>query len=277
MAPLDQFYTKEEVAKECYTELLDFTDKIKSQKIFIEPSAGTGSFFKLLPENTRIGIDLEPKFPGIEKMDFFDYEYCRSRNNEIVIIIGNPPFGRVSSLAINFFNHSTKFADIIAFIIPRTFKRTSIQNKLNLNFHLHSSRDLPENGCFTPNMNAKCCFQIWERKEVPRSKIILPTVCDDFVFIKYGAKDSKNQPTVPELSQFDFAIKAFGSKCGEIFIENLISLRPKSFHFIKSKIPVSILINRLKQIDYSISTDTVRQNSLGKADLVKLYLEIKSS
>jgi hypothetical protein len=266
----DQFYTNPSVANDCFEEFKKNTS-ISGDVIYIEPSAGTGSFFKLLQENSRIGLDIDPKYPGIIQADFFDFNYIRNPS-ETVVVIGNPPFGKVSSLAIKFFNHSATFADYICFIIPRTFKRTSIVNRLYASFHLLYSVDLPEKGCFEPDISAKCCFQIWKKQDSIRNKIILPIICDDFAFVKYGEKDATGQPTVP-LSA-DFAIKAFGSNCGEIFTENLINLRPKSYHFIKAKSGVNTqnLINTLKSLDYSISADTVRQNSLGKADLIAIYL-----
>ncbi len=83
------------------------------------------------------------------------------------MVIGNPPF----SDAVNFFNYSATFTDYICFILPRIFKRTSILNRLNLNFHLEYSIDLPKNS-FIPNMNAKCCFQIYIKKDTLRQKKI---------------------------------------------------------------------------------------------------------
>lgn len=276
MNDLDQFYTNSEVAKKCFEEFKKNTN-IVAKVVYIEPSAGSGSFFGLLPEKSRIGLDLEPKYPGILQGDFFDYNYPNIDidNELVVVVIGNPPFGKVSSLAIKFFNHSAKFADYIAFVVPRTFKRTSVINRLDSRFHLLSNTDLPEKGCFTPDINAKCCFQIWKKETARRDILVLQKVCDDFAFVKYGEKDFSGQPTVPGLGNFDFAVKAFGSNCGEIFTENLSDLRPKSYHFIKSNIDTGVLISVLKSLDYSISKDTVRQNSLGKADLVRLYLEGK--
>ena len=122
---LDQFYTKPEVAKLC-CDLIDFSEYEK----ILEPSAGTGVFLDLLPSEKRVGIDLDPKHDEIVEQDFFLYKGTEN------LVIGNPPFGRVSSLAIKFFNHAATFADTIAFIIPRTFRRVSVQNKLNLHFHL---------------------------------------------------------------------------------------------------------------------------------------------
>ena len=266
MNSLDQFYTKEHVSEDCINILkkhISFND----YDYILEPSAGTGSFYKLLPENKRIGIDLEPKYNGILKMDYFNYIPIK---NKKYIVIGNPPFGKISSLAVKFFNKSAEFADIIAFIIPRTFKRVSIQNKLNLNFKLIYNMDLPlKPCCFTPKMDAKCCFQIWIKDKCERKIIKYDKTHPDFEFLKHGPKDDKKQPTVP--SGADFVIKAYGSNCGEIKCDNLQILRPKSWHWIKSNIDLETLKNRFKTLDYSISKDTVRQDSIGQQEVIYLY------
>ena len=91
-------------------------------------------------------------------------------------MIGNPPFGKISSIAIRFFNHSAKWANVIAFIIPRTFRKPSVQNKLNSMYHLIYDEDVTTKPCcFTPQMMVKCCFQIWEKKDIERPFIDLPT------------------------------------------------------------------------------------------------------
>ena len=159
---LDQFYTKKYVAEKYYN-VLEKKINLNNYDILLEPSAGTGSFYNLFPDKKRKGFDLEPKCKGVEKLDFFNF---KPDKNKTYAVIGNPPFGKVSSMAIKFFNYSACFSDLIAFIIPRTFKRVSIQNKLNLNFHLLYSQDLDMKPCcFEPNMDAKCCFQIWIKKE----------------------------------------------------------------------------------------------------------------
>jgi hypothetical protein len=263
---MDQFYTNNDVAINCYEKLCEYIN-INDYDILFEPSAGTGSFYKLLDAEKRIGIDLEPKYEGIKKMDFFDYipkENCK------YLTIGNPPFGRVSSLAVKFFNKCANFSDCIAFIIPRTFKRVSLQNRLNLNFHLIYNEDLSLNPCcFTPKMNAKCCFQIWKKKKTPRELIIYDKTHPDFNFIKHGPKDENNQPTPPKKASF--ALKAYGGSIGKIQENNLNSLRPKSWHWIKSNIDVEDLIQRFNQLDFSIAKDTVRQDSIGQKELIHLY------
>jgi len=268
MNNLDQFYTNENIAKKCFKKLKKYI-KIDEYDYYLEPSAGTGSFYKLLDKDKRIGIDLEPKYKDIITMDYLKYI---PEKNKKYLVIGNPPFGRISSLAIKFFNKSAEFADCIAFIIPRTFKRISVQNKLNLNFKLYYNKDLPlQPCCFTPKMSAKCCFQIWIRREIPRKIIKYDKIHKDFKFIKHGPKDNNNQPTPPSLKNVDFVIKAYGSNCGEIKDTNLNILRPKSWHWIKSNIDIELLKQRFNSLDYSISKDTVRQDSLGQQELIYIY------
>lgn len=266
MNSLDQFYTKENISKECIKTLKKYIS-FDDYDYILEPSAGTGSFYKLLPENKRIGLDLEPKFNGILKMDYFNFI---PEKNKKYVVIGNPPFGRISSLAVKFFNKSADFADTIAFIIPRTFKRVSIQNKLNLNFKLVYNKDLPiKPCCFTPNMDAKCCFQIWIKNKCKRKIIKYDKTHPDFEFLKLGPKDNKKQPTPPLGA--DFVMKAYGSNCGELKCDNLEILRPKSWHWIKSNIDLEKLKKRFISLDYSISKDTVRQDSIGQKEVIYLY------
>ena len=166
---LDQFYTNNDIAIKCYNKLIELFN-LNDYDIHLEPSAGSGSFFNIMDESKKIGLDIAPKKEGIHKMNFFEY---KPQQDKKYLILGNPPFGRVSSLAVKFFNKSAEFGSCIAFIIPRTFKRVSIQNKLNLNFELIYNEDLPITPCcFTPKMTAKCCFQVWVKKEVKRKDLM---------------------------------------------------------------------------------------------------------
>ena len=112
---------------------------------------------------------------------------------------------------------------------------------------------------------------IWEKKENKREKVKLETKHKDWQFIGFGPKDEKGQPTPPK--DVDFVIRAYGGKCGEIIDKKLELLRPKSWHWIKSNIDLNILIQRFKNLYYSLSLNTARQNSIGMGELVKLYKE----
>jgi hypothetical protein len=267
---LDKFYTNDNIVELCINELLQFYPW-NHWDLIIEPSAGNGQFLFKIPVDNKIGLDIKPDHDDIIEQDFLLYKPNEKYKN--ILIIGNPPFGKNSSLAIKFFNHASKWCNVIAFIIPRTFRKISVQNKLNTNFHLIHDIEIPLSPCsFTPNMSVKCCFQIWKKENFNRDKIILDKVHNDWVFLQMGEKDKNNQPTPPVNA--DFAIRAYGGKCGEILSEDLLNLRPKSYHWIKSNIDIDILKKNFNNIDYSISLNTARQNSIGRGELVMLYNDI---
>lgn len=270
----DKFYTKHNIVEECCNHIIQHINIDKETDLIIEPSAGNGEWItpiKDLCNNYRF-YDIKPENDDIQQQDYLDFKYNETTDFNNILVIGNPPFGIQSSLAVKFFNISAQYCDVICFIVPRIFKRVSIQNRLDLNFHLLFNYDLPlKPCCFYPTMSAKCCLQIWEKKDFQRQKIIYDNTHSDFSFLKHGPNDNKNQPT-PNLDA-DFAIKAYGSHCGTIQ-EDLTKLRPKSWHWIKSNIDVQELKNRFNQLDYSMSKDSVRQDSIGQKELIYLYKSV---
>jgi len=268
-AGLDKFYTISAVSENCLTTI-GKKYHWNSWDLVVEPSAGNGSFLSKIPTAKKVGLDIAPEHPDIIKMDFFDYKPPSAATN--ILVVGNPPFGRVSSLAVKFFNHSAEWCSVIAFIIPKTFRRVSLQNRLHRKFHLIHDDEIPSDPCsFSPPMQVKCCFQVWEKRADDRVLVKLTTKHDDWEFLPHGPLDSKGQPTPPKNA--DFAILAYGGNCGNIVKAGLDTLRPKSWHWIKAKISIPLLIERFSSLDYSLSKDTARQNSIGRGELVKLYSE----
>jgi hypothetical protein len=278
---LDQFYTRPEVAKRCIDQAgLILGDDWSKWDCIVEPSAGAGAFVSHLPPSLKklFAVDVSPPAGAdsrIAKLDFFDFSMNRS-SSDAILVIGNPPFGKNASLAVKFFNHAATFATAIAFIVPRTFRKVSVQNRLSLDFRLSHDEEIETMPCaFTPEMSAKCCFQIWTRcVSARRALVCLPTSHRDWTFLSLGPNDSRNQPTPPVGA--DFALRAYGGKCGDILAgdANLASLRPKSWHFIKAAphmASAAELIRRFQALDFSSAQDTARQNSLGRGELVSLY------
>lgn len=266
---LDKFYTRASVAKMCI-DTLNQTYPLSGYGLVVEPSAGNGSFLHNIDHCSVIGIDIEPEDESIMKMDFFDFK--PEMTDQRILVIGNPPFGKCSSIAVKFFIHAAEWADTIAFIIPKTFRKCSIQNRLPMHFHLIKDIEIPNSPCaFVPTMSVKCCFQIWQKQQDPRSPVRLPESHSDWTFLKHGPKDSNNQPTPPKNA--DFAIRAYGGKIGFIQTTNLEALRPKSWHWIKSNIDPNELRLRFETLDYSNSVNTARQNSMGKKELIQLYIQ----
>jgi 16S rRNA A1518/A1519 N6-dimethyltransferase RsmA/KsgA/DIM1 with predicted DNA glycosylase/AP lyase activity len=62
----DQFFTKEDVAKKCY-KVFCKTINVKDFDCLIEPSAGEGSFFKILPEKNRVAIEIDENLCKLNK------------------------------------------------------------------------------------------------------------------------------------------------------------------------------------------------------------------
>ena len=155
-------------------------------------------------------------------------------------------------------------------MIPQTFHRVSVQNKLDLNFRMVYNEDI--DGCiFTPEMPAKCSFQIWERFQERRQKVELKTTHSDWDFLSLGNEGENKQPTLPP-KNIAFAIGAYGVKVGRIVESGFDKLRPKSWHWIRTDYKDE-LIDRFLSLDYEISERTVRQSSLGRGELVQLYVD----
>lgn len=127
---LDQFYTRPQTASDCLTRLCRFLDERGIQEkdcLFVEPSAGSGSFADLLPANSIL-LDIDPKDERITQCDFLTWdadadmrirEACESGKKTIAI--GNPPFGTRGWMALAFLNKCAEFCDYCAFLLPMSF------------------------------------------------------------------------------------------------------------------------------------------------------------
>jgi predicted RNA methylase len=165
----EQYYTNKELAKLCINKIKQYYI-LDDFDLILEPSAGDGSFYDLLPKEKTVGIDIEPKHQNIQKLDFFTYI---PPQNKKIITIGNPPFGARGSLAMKFFDGVCKFSDVVAFILPRSFKKYTFKDRINPYFHLIEEFDCDSFN--TPDgevLSVKCVFQIWERRNFKRDIIV---------------------------------------------------------------------------------------------------------
>ncbi len=164
----DQYYTKPEVAEWCYDIFLGIAKKLEislEDYCFIEPSAGCGCFYNLLPARRRIGIDIDPSVRGILKADFLQWT---PRKKSRYIVIGNPPFGLRGHLALQFINHAYDFADMVAFILPQLFASDGkgVPAKRVKGYTLASSVALPANSFSYPDgssVDIHTLFQVWTK------------------------------------------------------------------------------------------------------------------
>ena len=146
---MDQFYTNASVAKFCIEQIVSSLPAGVSvgDYLWIEPSAGNGAFFLNAPSRiSPLGVDIDPKVPGIAKHDFLTW--APPVGHQQILIFGNPPFGRQSTLAKAFIAHSCKFANIIAFILPKSFVKPSMSNAFSSMFHCAVYRTCKKLLCF---------------------------------------------------------------------------------------------------------------------------------
>lgn len=255
---LDQYYTNPSYAADCYEKVLELCDT--DGKLLFEPCAGTGSFFNLMPKNRRMGIDLDPKIEG-EGMcptptDFLAFQEPALKG---CVVISNPPFGKNASLAVSFFNRCGREleASTIAFIIPKTFKKASIQNRLDENYHLIFEEDSPKNSFILDGKayNVPCCFQVWVRRENKRELIDV-------------SHDSPHLSFVKKSDNPDVAIRRVGGNAGSV-LEGLDHKEPSTY-FIKIHCDDKEgLIRIMKDLDLTkYRSNTAGMNSVAKYELV---------
>ena len=264
---IDKFYTKKEVAMYCINLFKEYVAP-NNDDLIIEPSAGNGGFIdaiKSLKCNYEF-YDLEPEHEEIAKQDYLLYNTNNNNNNnnntQKIHIVGNPPFGRQSSLAIKFIKKSCHFCTSISFILPKSFKKDSLKKTFPLNFHMLYEIDLPENSFL---VNAKehdvpCIFQIWVKKTYNRevSEKLEP---HNFIFV-----EKTNNPSI--------SIRRVGVNAGTIDV-NSANKSVQSHYFIRFTNTNSLEKNLdlLKSVVYD-SNNTVGPKSIGKQELIKEFNKV---
>jgi hypothetical protein len=274
----DQFYTSPEVAKKCIQILISKLHDATlhspapvlplSSYLWVEPSAGNGAFLNNIPETyDKIGIDIEPGLgagANIVKQDFLTWALPKT-NQKPVIIFGNPPFGRQSSLAKAFIAHSCSFAStfMIAFILPRSFVKPSMSCAFESHFHCIHSSDV-ESAAFVlgggdASYDVPCVFQIWQKRSVPR---IVPEKITE-----------KGFQYVKETDHRDIVIRRVGvyaGRCfhGDINNNNATEYNKQTHYFIKLD-EQFVAVQHIKQIVDNINAHVFPTNTTGPRSLSK--------
>ena len=265
---MDQYYTNSKLAKELYTEFIDLVP-YKHRKLLVEPSAGTGAFFREL-EGEKLGFDINPKYPGIFRKDFLridisDYTFIKE-----ISVLGNPPFGHAGNVAIKFFNHSAKFAQYIGFILPKTFKKISIENRLNLSFFKIYERDCPKNSFIFEGSpyDVPTIFQIWEKNQNGACRDIVSLEKNqnlvEFICKRKAIEYGENQV---------LAIRRVGSKAGQVL--KGLDHNENSTYFIRPLAKDAKAI--LENLDRSMVDYTVAAKSISKLEIMLQLGKVKTS
>jgi hypothetical protein len=259
----DKFYTKPEQAAQC-CQLVKAL--ISPEDLVIEPSAGNGSFIDPIKKLTKnfLFYDIEPDHPEIIEIDFLNFNpsgYLEKYKK--IHTIGNPPFGRQSSLAKRFIKKCASFSDSISFILPKSFKKESFQKAFPLSFHLVQELDLPENSFLVGDEvhNVPCVFQIWMKRDVLRP-----------IAIK---EEPRGYRFVKKSESPDISFRRVGVYAGKIDLDTE-SKSEQSHYFIKFSDPKTLdKLDEFSQIKFC-SDNTVGPKSVSKPELIHEFNKIIS-
>jgi len=285
---LDQFYTNPLVSDEFVEETLKFFKNIKINN-FLEPSAGSGNFIdSLIKQGISIkkikAYDIEPKINdeenkkiGIIQQDYLALKLKRNKNR---LVIGNPPFGKRSKLAIDFINKSFEHSSYVAMILPNQFNRYLTQKQIVKNAYLVYSRKINKDAFIVNDRryDVKTVFQIWTTDKRFKDKNIrmlksLPRKHKDFKTRIHNNTKLTLKYFDKKVFEWDIAVHRQG-----FYDYNLIITDPKKliknrqYFFIKAK--NKRILNRIKKIDFEyLSKSNTQTPGFSTTDFVQAYKE----
>lgn len=233
----EQFYTPPALAKTLLAEVLKQVPDL-AERTIIEPAGGTGAFIKAAKNfgiQKLISYDIEPKYKEVSLGNFLEAELTVKH----AVTISNPPFGRNNSLSIPFFNKAADHSDYICFIVPRSWRKWSVINRLDQRFHLIADLDLQidyvddQDAEISTKSRLATCFQIWQKRKTKRPIV---TVVDNQFIKKVKPQDA------------DVSLTIFGYGCGRLKTE--FKREPNSTQmFLKLNHPRAL--EALQSVDFS--------------------------
>ena len=263
---LDKFYTKPTIVNFCIKQISKHIE-IHKKDLIIEPSGGAGAFFegiKSLGKN-YVFYDVMPENKEIIKDDFLTLNVePLVKSYQRIHVMGNPPFGRQSSLAIKFIKKSCTFCKSVSFILPKSFKKESLKKVFPLNFHLLAEFDLNRNAFLLNggDYDVPTIFQIWVQKDYNRQSPRLEKPIN-FTFVK-----KEDNPQI--------SFRRVGVYAGQISTQKIGEKSEQSHYFIKF-LNIDLdnkLIKELKKIIFSERLNTVGPRSISKQELIVKFNKI---
>ena len=170
-------------------------------------------------------------------------------------------------MAVKFFNKAAEFSDAIAFILPKTFKKDSIQNRLDANFHLIYEEIVPENSFLFDGeiYDVWCCAQIWLKKPQKREKTKI-----------FNFKMVSSWFEIVDKHDADFCIQRVGARAGLIRTQNITEYSDQSHFFIKQKTPM--VLELFQKINFNlVKYNTVGNPSISPNELVREWIAVANA
>ena len=101
-------------------------------------------------------------------------------------IIGNPPYGKNSATALRFINIAANISDEFVYVLPRTFRKPSLINRIDSHLHLISD-DTIDDSMFPASIVT--CKQHWKVCDDERPRIRTLNTHSDFEFTTVDKAD----------------------------------------------------------------------------------------
>jgi predicted RNA methylase len=233
----EQFYTPPATALDVMANVLAIVPDLKERTV-LEPAGGSGSFLEAARNfgvTNFVSFDIEPLHPLVQRADFLG----QTLSFRDAVTVSNPPFGRNNALSIPFFNHAATASEFVVFIVPRSWRKWSVQNKLDRRFHLVRDDDLcidyvdAHGELVTDKNNLRTCVQYWKRQSSLRD---LTFVQDRGLIERCSVADA------------DVSLTIFGFGCGTLKTE--FPRQPNTTQmFLKLKDPRAL--EALRSVDFS--------------------------
>lgn len=256
----DKFYTKDYVVDVCLDVVYPFIDF--DNDLIVEPSAGNGAFYNKIKYTNKIGIDIEPEHSDILYGNWLTY----TPSSKDCIIIGNPPFGTRNILSQKFIEHGIKYAKIIAFILPKVYRKETMQNVFTDEWSLIEDIDIPENA-FLLNGNSyhvPCIFQVWINKSLYDTH-------------KKNLRETEKEPV--HVTDFTFGNKKtgnyfiFGAAPHKIIPSKNVLTNNRGYYIICDE-KVKSNLEKINWKDYSLSSVNGGASWFTKKQILTIYGDI---
>lgn len=250
----DAYFTSPTSAAFCLSILKDL-NWVNANTLTHEPCAGNGSLLKGLP-GSIIASDLHDYNIGATVEN-----YLEAPSKSPDLIYTNPPFGRAGSLALKFLQKASQETDRLAFILPASFRKISLLDRVPSDFALIGDYPLPDQNYILPDGTTRkvlTTFQLWER--LPKNRPL-------FKNLIHYSRYTKRVP--PDKAQFAFRTQ--GASAGRVLVG--LNYNPASTAFLQGG------LDRIGKHDWTqIAKFTAGIPAIGLNDVaLGLYLEDKGN
>jgi hypothetical protein len=251
----DRYYTNPDVASLCITLAQSVIPNPGGLR-WIEPAAGAGAFVDalkgLVPGVDVEALDIAPGRPDIQKADFLTWF------GEGHVVFGNPPFGRQAAMARRFIARAAELRPTwIAFILPLSFEKPSMQRAFPLLYHNRLSIRLNSHAFLVNGEphDVPCVFQVWERMADAR--------------VVAAAIEPSNFEFVKSTEAHDIVVRRVGVYAGRTFLAGGLH-SPQSHYFIKITVACdkNRVVERMNQ--HTFPTNTTGPRSLSQEEITQV-------